>query len=574
MTPGTSRPAARRYLIVAAALLLGALGCGDSNPEASSDGPLDLVIRGGTVYDGSGGAPVRADVGIRGARIAAVGDLADAEGARTVDASGLAVTPGFINTHSWATGSLLADGRGMSDLNQGITTEVFGEGVTLGPLNDRLRTFFSEERDRDYPPPGYEITWRSLSGYLRHMEEKGITPNVASFVGATTLRMYAVGSEDRAATAAELDTMRALVGAEMEEGALGVGSRLAYAPASYASTAELTALAAAASPYGGRYISHIRSEGAGLLESVDELLRIARDAEVPATIYHLKAAGRENWSKMDTVIARVEDARREGLDVNATMYTYRAGSTGLDASIPPWAHAGGPDSLRARLRDPDVRARIAADIRAPSGDWENFYRLAGGPENVLLVELQKEELKRFQGRTLAQVAEARSTDPVIALMDLVLEDESLVQSVYFLMSEDNVRKQIQLPWVAFGSDAPAPAAEGAFLESRIHPRAYGTFARLLGRYVRDEGLISLEEAVRRLTSFPADFLGFSDRGRLREGAFADVVVFDPATIRDRATYDDPHQYAAGVEHVWVNGVQVLRDGAHTGEMPGRALRRR
>jgi len=533
----------------------------------------DVLIINGTIYDGTGGAPVQADVGIDDDQIASVGDLSDVTAELVIDATKLAVAPGFINVHSWATGSLLQDGRSLSDVKQGVTTEIFGEGVTLGPLNETLRTFFSTERDRDYPPPGYEITWNTLDEYLRHLERKGITPNVASFVGATTLRMYGVGTEDRPPTPAELDTMTALVRSEMERGALGVGSRLAYAPASYATTDELVTLARAASPYGGRYISHIRSEGGTLLEAVDELLHIGKEAEIPTTIYHLKAAGRENWHKMDSVIARVERARGEGADITATVYPYRAGSTGLDASIPPWAHEGGPDSLRARLRDPDTRRRIAVEIQSASDDWENFYRLAGNPENILLVEFQTPELRSLQGMTLAEVARHRGTDPVSTLMDLVLEDESLVQTVYFLMSEENLTEKIRQPWVAFGSDAPSIAAEGEFLDSRVHPRAYGTFARLLGRFVREEGVLSLEEAIHRLTAFPADFLDLPSRGRLAEGFFADVVVFDPSTIRDRATYDDPHRYAEGVHHVFVNGVQVLRDGEHTGRMAGRALRR-
>lgn len=563
------QPGRRRVASLLILAWIAAVGCGGGDVNVA----YDVVLRGGTVYDGAGGAPVMADVGIRGDRIVGVGDLAGVEAREILDVSGLAVAPGFINVHSWSTGSLLIDGRSMSELKQGVTTEVFGEGVTLAPLEPGLREFFETERDRDYPPPGYDITWTTLREYLEHLESKGITPNVASLVGATTLRRYVVGDANVDLTPAQLDTVRALVDRAMREGALGVGSRLAYAPASYASTAELVAMAEVAGRYGGRYMSHIRSEGGLLLESVDELIKIAREGGLGATIYHLKAAGRENWDKLDDVIGRVEAARAEGLDVNAAMYPYRAGSTGLDASIPPWAHAGGPDSLRIRLRDPAVRERIAADIRSSEGDWENFYRLAGSPENILLVEFRKDSLQKYQGRTLAEVAGERGTDPVVTLLDLVLEDESLVQSVYFLMSEENLKRKLRLPWVTIGSDAPSIATTPEFTDARVHPRAYGSFAKVLSDYVREEKVIPLEEAIRRMTSYPADFLKLEGRGRIAEGAFADVVVFDPATIDDRATYEEPHQYAVGVHHVFINGVQVLRDGEHTGAFPGRALER-
>lgn len=545
---------------------LGLPGCTGSG-EA-----LDLLVRGGTVYDGTGGEGRRSDVGVIGDRIVELGDLGERSARQVIDASGLAVAPGFINAHSWATGSLLADGRSMSDLMQGVTTEVFGEGVTLGPLDDALRARFSTERDPDFPPPGYPIEWTTLAEYLAHLEDKGVTPNVASFVGATTLRQYVIGDEDRPPDDDDLRRMVALLEAEMEQGALGVGSRLAYAPASFATTAELTALAASVAPFGGRYISHIRSEGDGLLESVDEFLEIAETARSGGIIYHLKAAGASNWHKMDDVLARIETARERGVDVSATMYPYRAGSTGLDASIPPWHHEGGPEALRARLRDPTLRPRIAREIAGDPEGWENYYYLSGGAENVILVEFQKQDLKRYQGATLAQVAEERGSSPAETIMDLVLEDESLVQTVYFLMSEDNLRKQLERPWVFIGSDAPSVAAEGAFLESSVHPRAYGTFARVLGPYVREDSVLSLQEAIRRLTSLAADELGLRDRGRILPGAFADLVVFDPATVADRATFEDPHQYATGVHHVVVNGVPALLDGRHTGATPGRALR--
>lgn len=554
------------------ALLLAACVSG----RAAVDQPVvtqayDLILRGGTVYTGTGEEPFVADVAIHGDRIAAIGDLRQARATRVVDVQGLAVAPGFINAHSWATGSLIKDPRGLSDLMQGVTTEVFGEGITMGPLNAELKHRLETEYDPDFPPPGYPITWSTLHEYLQHLQDKGVTPNVASLVGATTLRQYVVGDENRPPTPAELERMRELTEHEMRMGALGVGSRLAYAPASYASTEELIALAEVASKYGGQYMSHIRSEGNTLLEAVNEFLRVADEAEIGATIYHLKAAGAENWPKMDSVLAAVDEARARGKDITATVYPYRAGSTGLDASIPHWAHEGGPEALRARLRDSEARRRIAEDIRSRTTDWENYYRLSGSPENIVLVEFQQDSMKKYTGMTLARVAELRKADPVETLMDLVLHDESLVQTVYFMMSEENLQEQIRRPWVMLGSDAPSIAAEGDFLQSSVHPRAYGTFARFLGEYVREKRLIPLEEAIRRITSMPADHLSLTDRGRLQESKFADVVVFDPQAIDDRATFDDPHQYAAGVAHVFINGIQVLREGRHTGAFPGRAL---
>lgn len=565
----------RRWLVAGIALAAGSLVAGafvlPSLPDLEPS--FDLLIVGATVYDGSGGPPLEADVAVRGNRIVQVGSLADATARKRIDASGLAVAPGFINAHSWATGSLLRDGRSLSNLKQGVTTEVFGEGVTMGPLNDALITKYGTEEDRDYPPPGYPIEWRTLRDYLTHLESKGVTPNVASFVGATTVREFVLGAEDRAPTGREMKQMKGLVDRAMREGALGLGSRLAYAPASYASTEELTALATVAAKHGGRYVSHIRSEGSELLPALEEFFAITENAGLPGTIYHLKAAGARNWSKLDRVIVRVEDQRSKGHDVTATVYPYRAGSTGLDACLPPWVHEGGPDSLRARLRDPGVRKRMAEQMTADSLLWEDYCRLSGSPDNVLLVEFHNPDLQHLQGQTLAEVAERRNVSPSTAIMDLVLEDKSLVQTVFFMMSEENVRKKIRLPWVFFGSDAPSVAAEGEFLDARVHPRAYGTFARVLGRYVREEGLISLQEAVRRMTSLPADQFRLSRRGRLSAGYFADVVVFDPSKIEDRTTYEEPHRYAEGMVHVFVNGTQVLRAGKHTGELPGRALQR-
>jgi N-acyl-D-amino-acid deacylase len=533
-------------------------------------GPVeyDAIIRGGTVYDGSGGAAYVADIGIAGDSIAAIGDLADAQAPLVVDASGRAVAPGFINMLSWAAEALLVDGRSQSDLRQGVTLEVFGEGWSMGPLNEEMKAReVAEQGDLKY-----DVAWTTLGEFLEHLERKGIATNVASFVGATTVRIHEVGYDDREPTPAELDRMRALVRQAMEEGALGVGTSLIYAPAFYARTPELVALSTEAGKYGGMYISHMRSEGNMLLEAVDELITIAREANVPAEIFHLKAAGAENWPKIDAVIARVEAARAEGLQITTDMYTYTAGATGLDAAMPPWVQEGGLQEWKKRLQDPAVRARVEREMRTPTDEWESLYLLAGSAERVLLVAFKQDSLKHLTGRTLAEVARERGVSPEVVAMDLVVADDSRVGTVYFLMSEENVRKQIALPYMSFGSDAGSLSAEGVFLKSNPHPRAYGNFARLLGRYVRDEQVITLEEAVRRLTSLPASNLKLRRRGALRVGHHADIVVFDPATITDHATFDAPHQYATGVQHVFVNGVHALRDGEPTSARPGRVVR--
>lgn len=527
----------------------------------------DVIIRHGTVYDGTGAAGRRADVGIRGDRIVAVGDLNGATTTTTVDATNLAVAPGFINMLSWSTDSLIADGRSQGEIRQGVTTEIFGEGSSMGPLNDAMKKRAVEQMG----DIKYDITWTTLSEYLKDLERRGISPNVASFIGATTIREYVIGLEDKKPTPDELDQMRALVRQEMEAGALGIGSSLIYAPAFYASTEELIELCKVAAPYHGKYISHMRSEGNRLVEAVDELIRISREAHIPAEIYHLKAAGQRNYAKMDEVIAKIEAARRAGLKITADMYTYTAGATGLDASMPPWVLDGGYDAAYKRLADPDMRKKIAAAIRTPSNDWENLYLAAGSADRVLLVEFKSDALKPLTGKTLAEVARMRGRDPVDTIMDLVLEDRSRVGTVYFMISEDNIKKQLKLPWVSFGSDAASMAPEPPFTKSSAHPRAYGNFARLLGKYVRDEKVIPLEEAVRRLSGLPATNLELDRRGFLMEGMFADVVVFDPATIADRATFEQPHQYAVGMRDVFVNGTHVLKDGEHTGAKPGRAL---
>ena len=535
---------------------------------AAADSEYDLLIRNGMVYDGEGGEPERADIGIRGDRIATVGVI-DGEAEQVIDAGGLAVAPGFINMLSWANESLIEDGRSQSDLRQGVTLQVMGEGWSMGPLNDAMKA----EAERMQIDIRYGIEWTTLGEYMQFLEERGISTNVASFVGATTVRIHVLGYEDRAPTIEELKEMQDLVAAAMEEGALGVGSSLIYAPAFYSSTDELIALNRVAANYGGRYISHIRSEGADLLDAIGELITVARTAGIGAEIYHLKAAGQAHWDKLDEAFRMIEDARNEGLDITANMYTYTAGATGLDAAMPPWVQEGGHDAWVARLRDPEIRARVIEEMRGPGEDWENLYYASGGAGNLLLLGFKNPELKPLTGKTVAEVASMRGSSAEDTIIDLVIEDDSRVGTAYFMMSEDNVRKKIVKPWMAFGSDAESLAPEGVFLKSNPHPRAYGTFARLLGKYVRDEGIISLPEAIRRLTSFPADNLGITGRGRLREGYYADITIFDPASIRDHATYDNPHQYSTGVRHVIVNGVPVIRDGEHTGAKPGRFVRK-
>jgi N-acyl-D-amino-acid deacylase len=550
----------RRRLVLAVCLIVSA-AC--APPEK-----YDVIVRGGQLYDGSGTAPTLADVGIRGDEIAAIGDLREAEASMTIDARGLAVAPGFINMLSWANESLIHDGRSQGDIRQGVTLEVMGEGDSMGPLNAAMKKE-SLELQGDIK---YDIPWTTLGDYLTFLEKKGISTNVASFVGATTVRIHELGYADRAPTGEELDRMRDLVRAAMQEGALGVGSSLIYAPAFYAKTEELIALSQEAAKYGGMYISHIRSEANGFLEALDELIRIAREAKIPAEVYHLKAAGQGNWPKMDQAIARIEAARAEGLAITADVYTYTAGSTGLNAAMPPWVQEGGLRQWIARLKTPSIRARVLREMKTATTEWESLYLAAGSAERVLLVGFKQDSLKPLTGKTLAEVAKMRGKSPEETAMDLVIEDDSRVDAVYFLMSEDNIKKQIRMPWVSFDSDAASMAPEGVFLKSSTHPRAYGNFARLFARYVRDEKVLTIEEAVRRLTSLPADNLKLQRRGALKPGHYADVVVFDPGTIQDHATFEKPHQYSTGVKHVFVNGVQVLKDGEHTGATPGRFVR--
>ncbi len=550
----------------------------------------DVVIAGGRVYDGSGGMPYVTDIGIKDGRIAAIGQLRPGA-APVIRAQGLAVAPGFINMLSWATDCLLVDGRSQSDIRQGVTLEVMGEGESMGPLNDQMkRDMIQAQGDLKFP-----VEWTTLGEYLDCLARKGVSTNVASFMGATTARVYTVGYADRPATAQELQKMRELVREAMEEGALGVSSALIYAPGAYARAEELTALAEVAGQYGGLYISHLRSEGNHLPEALDELIATARKANVAAELYHMKAAGKANWDKCDIMIQKIEKARAEGLRITADMYTYTAAATGLDAAMPPWVQEGGHRAWVTRLRDPVIRQRVVREMTTPSsvprvegvppsnrgqdardtgtlaGGWENFYLLAGAPENILFVGFKSEKLKPLIGKTLAQVAALRGKSPPETAIDLVIEDDSRVNTVYFLMSEENVKKQIKLPWVSFCSDAGSMAPEGAFLKSSTHPRAYGNFARLLGKYVREEEVIPLEEAIRRLSTLPAENLKLDRRGKLEKGYAADVVVFDPATVSDHATYEKPRQYATGVIHVFVNGTQVLKDGEHTGAKPGQVV---
>jgi N-acyl-D-amino-acid deacylase len=556
------RPFALRPLVAAGLLFVFAL-----TPSAASARKYDVILRGGTVYDGTGSPGVVADVGISEDRIVAIGDLSKDRAKQLLDVCGQAVAPGFINMLSWATVSLLADGRSEADIRQGVTLEVFGEGVSMGPLNPQMKRDMLE-RQGDIP---YDVPWTSLAEYLTHLETRGVSCNVASFLGATTVRINVLGYQDRRPTPKELDEMRALVRTSMEEGALGIGSSLIYAPAFYADTHELIELCKVAAEYDGMYISHIRSEGNRLVEAVEELIQIAREAKVPAEIYHLKAAGKENWPKRERVIELVEKARADGLRITADMYLYTAGSTGLNGAMPPWVQEGGLRRWIERMRDPATRTRVATEMRTPTDAWENLLLAAGSPENVLLVGFKSQPLKHLTGKTLADVAARRGTSPEETAMDLVIEDDSRVDTVYFMMDEADVKKNIALPWVSFGSDASSPANEGQFLLSQPHPRTYGNFARLLGKYVRDEKVIPLEEAIRKLSGLPAANLGLADRGLLKPNYLADVVVFDPNKIQDHATYEQPHQYSTGMRHVFVNGQQVLADGEHTGAKPGRAV---
>lgn len=544
-------------------VLLATLAVGASAAEH-----VDLLIRNGVIYDGRGGEPIRGDVAVKAGRVVASGTLRDYTADQEVNANGLAVAPGFINTLSWAVESLIYDGRGMSDVKQGVTLEIFGEGNSMGPVNDRVR----EEMIKTQGDIRYDVTWKTLGDYLDFLVKKGVSPNVASFIGATTAREYVVGYDDVAPTPEQLKQMQELVRQAMREGALGVGSSLIYAPASYANTDELIALCKAASEFDGAYISHMRSEGDRFLEALDELIRISREAKVHAQAYHLKAAGEKNWPKMSQAIAKIDAARKEGLPITADMYAYTAGATGLDAAMPTWVQQGGIDGWVAELKKPDVRKKVVAEMRDPNAKWESLLLAAGSPDRVLLIGFKTDKLKPLTGKTLAEVAKMRGVSPEDAAIDLVIEDHTRVGTAYFLMSEENVKLGLSQPWVNIGSDAEASAPEGPFLLSNPHPRAYGTFARFLGHYVRDQKVTTLQDAIRRLTRLPAESFKLKDRGCLDQGCFADIVVFDPAKINDLATFDRPHQYAVGVVDVFVNGTQVLRNGEHTGAKPGQVVR--
>ena len=536
--------------------------CGCSSPET-----YDILIKNGTIVDGSGKASYIGDVGINADTIAAIGKL-NAKGNLEIDATGLVVAPGFINMLSWAVESLIEDGKSQGDIRQGVTLEVFGEGWSMGPLNDKMK----EQSLKDQGDIKYDIEWTTLAEYLQFLVDKGISPNVASFVGATTLRILTVGYEDRAPTKEELESMKSMVKQAMEEGALGVGSSLIYAPAFYSTTEELIELCKVAAEYDGMYISHIRSEGGKLLESLGELIRIADEANINAEVYHLKMSGKENWNKFDAVVKKIDSARSAGLDITTDMYTYIAGATGLDASMPPWVQEGGYDKWAERLKDPEIRKRVYTEMTTPTDEWENLMYAAGSAEKLLLVGFKNDSLKYLTGKTLAEVAKMRNLSPEETAIDLVIQDGSRVGTVYFLMSEENVKKQIALPYMSFGSDAGSQAPEGVFLKSSTHPRAYGNFSRLLGKYVRDEKVIPLEKAIYKLTTLPATNMKIKKRGALQTGFYADLAIFNPDEIQDHATFDKPQQFSTGMVHVFVNGTQVLKDGEHTGELPGQVVK--
>lgn len=536
------------YVLFLTFLLLS--GC-----SASAD--YDLIIQNGQLLDGSGEPSFSGDLAIRADTIAALGDLGDATAETVVDASGLAVAPGFINMLSWANVSLLHDGRSMSDIYQGVTLEVLGEGRSMGPLNEEMKQDMIENQG----DITFDVEWTTLGEYLDHLQQKGVSANITSFVGNGTLRQHVIGYENRPATDEEISRMKELLGEAMREGAVGLSSSLLYAPSGYADTDELAELARVAADHGGMYISHIRNEGDNLLESIDELIEIAERADIRSQIYHLKASGEDNWHKMDDAIRRIEDARSAGLAITADMYNYPASSTGLHVQLPDWVRDGGIEAMIERLSDPEKREPILADIE-----------FSHSPDKILLVGFENPDLRIHQGKYLSDLSVELDKTPEEAMIDLIVEDDSRIQVVYFSMSEENMVKKVQQPWISFCSDAGSYAPEGVFLNYSTHPRAYGSFARLLAKYVREDKVISLEEAIRKLTSLPAENLRLEKRGALKVGHYADVVVFNPETVQDHATFEEPHQLASGVQHVWVNGGQVLKDGEHTGAMPGRVVR--
>ncbi len=530
---------------------------------------FDVLIRNGQIIDGSGKAAYTADIGMNADTIAAIGNLQKAKGTLEIDATGLVVAPGFINMLSWANESLIEDGKSQSDIRQGVTLEVFGEGWSMGPLTEDSKKAMKDMGDGNIK---YDVSWNTLGEYLEFLEKKGVAPNVASFVGATTLRINTVGFENRAPTAQEMEDMKSMVRTAMEEGAMGIGSSLIYAPAFYANTDELIELCKVASEYDGMYISHMRSEGNRFLESLDELIEIADKANIRAEVYHLKQAGKDNWNKLEPAIAKIDSARSAGLHITTDMYNYTAASTGLDAAMPPWVQEGGFEKWRERLQDPAIRKKVAIEMATPTSAWENLMLATASYDDILFVGFKNDSLKYLTGKSLAEVAKMRNTSPQETAMDLVVQDGSRIGTVYFLMSEDNVKKQIALPYMSFGSDSKSMSPEGVFLEMSTHPRAYGNVARLLGKYVRDEKVITLEEAIHKLTGLPASNLKIKKRGLLKEGYYGDLALFNAAAIQDHATFDKPQQYATGMEHVFVNGTQVLKNGEPTGALPGRVVR--
>ena len=547
------------FLFIAFTAIL--FGCNPSKQE------YDTIIRNGKIYDGNGGEPYKGDIGINADTIAFIGDLSKASAKNEVDAKGNAVAPGFINMMGHSEESLIQDGRGQSDIKQGVTTEIFTE-FSMGPLNPKMK-MQAKEGQGDIK---YDVEWNTLGEYMNFLEKKGISPNIASFVGTGAVRMYVIGEDNIAPTPAQLDSMKLLIRQAMEEGALGVTNALIYPVDFFAKTNELIALSKEAAKYGGMYTSHMRSEGNKLLEAVEELIIISKEAGLPAEIFHLKAAGKSNWSKMDSVIRRVERARREGQAITADMYTYVAGATGMTSAFPPTLQDGGFGKLRERLMDPKIRKEMVKAMNTDATDWENLYYGAGGAEHVLLLGFKQDSLKKFTGKTLAEVAKIRGTSPEETAMDLIVQDSTRVGVAYFLMNEENVKKQVSLPWVSFGSDEGSYTTEGVFLKSNAHPRAYGNFTRVLGKYSRDEKLMSLQEAIRKLAKLPADNLKLQKRGELKIGNYADIVIFDSLKVKDNATFEKPHQYAEGMIHVFVNGVQVLKDDVHTGAKPGRFVK--
>lgn len=550
-----------KLLLLSLLLLTTILSC-------TSKTKYETIIRNGRIYDGSGEKPYTADIAINADTIAFIGDLKDAEAKNETDAKGQAVSPGFINMLSWATESLIHDGRSQSDIRQGVTLEVMGEGSSMGPLNPKMKS----EMQNGQGDIKYKVEWNTLGEYLSFLEKKGISCNVASFIGAGTVRTYVVGEDNRAATPAELDSMQLLVKQAMQEGAMGVGSSLIYPPDFFASTQELIALCKEASKHGGMYISHMRSEGNKLNEAVEELITIAKEANIPAEIYHLKAAGKDNWSKMDGVIKRIEKARAEGLHITADMYTYLAGATGLTAGFPPSLQDGGFGKLWQRLQDPVIRSKMAKAMQTNPADWENLYYAAGSPENVLLLGFTQDSLKKYTGKTLADVAKIRGKSPEETAMDLIVQDSTRIGVAFFMMNENIVKKQLALPWVSFGSDAGSYSPEGVFLKSQPHPRSYGNFIRVIGHYVREEKLLPLEKAIYKLAKLPATNLKLKKRGELKIGNYADIIIFDPSKVQDHAVYDKPQQFATGISDVFVNGIAVLKNGEHTNAKPGKFVK--